>query len=242
MIMKNTEQIIKNDTYQNGLYLENNPTWHEEDSSWKAEKILNMLAGNNLKPKSIAEVGCGAGEILRCMAKENPKADFHGYEISRQAFEFCKKKEDKNLRFFHTDLLDKELKDKYDLLMAIDVFEHVEDYLGFLRRLGTKGEYKIFHIPLDLSIQAILRVSPIVHFSRGKYGHLHHFTKEIALLTLEKAGYEIVDYEYTSGSLELGNLPWKTRLLKIPRKLLFMINQDFAVRLLGGFSLLVLAR
>jgi hypothetical protein len=57
-----------------------------------------------------------------------------------------------------------------------------------------------------------------------------------------QAGYEIVDCRYTSGSLELGYLGWKTRLLKLPRKFLFAVNQDFAVRLLGGFSLIVLAR
>jgi 2-polyprenyl-3-methyl-5-hydroxy-6-metoxy-1,4-benzoquinol methylase len=55
-----------------------------------------------------------------------------------------------------------EEKDTYfDVVMAIDVFEHVEDYLGFIRRLRVKGEYKVFHIPLDLSVQTVLRVSPI---------------------------------------------------------------------------------
>lgn len=32
------------------------------------------------------------------------------------------------------------------------------------------------------------------------------------------------------------------RLLKLPRKLLFGINADLAVRILGGYSLLVLPR
>ena len=51
--------------YTNGYYLEKNPTWHVEDSSWKAKNIIKMMKRNNIVPKTICEVGCGAGEILR---------------------------------------------------------------------------------------------------------------------------------------------------------------------------------
>jgi hypothetical protein len=152
----------------------------------------------------------------------------------------CKKKGRQNLQFFLKDSLD-ERETSFDVVMAIDVFEHVEDYCGFLRNLRTKGKYKIFHIPLDLSVQAVLRSSPILR-GRASVGHIHYFTKETALATLKDTGYEVVDYFYTNGSLELPNLGWKTNLLKLPRRLLFSIHQDLTVRILGGFSLLVLAK
>ncbi|MBD2520487.1 hypothetical protein H6G93_37220 [Nostoc sp. FACHB-973] len=130
----------------------------------------------------------------------------------------------------------------YDLVMAIDVFEHVEDYFGFLRKLKEKGKYKLFHIPLDLSVQSVLRSSPILK-SRFKYGHIHYFTKETALASLKDMGYEVLDYLYTSVSLDLPNRNgWKNSLLNVPRKVLFSINQDLAARLLGRFSLLVLTK
>ncbi len=239
--MENFTQTDIASAYQNGTYLKNNPTWHEEDSQWKAEKILDLLNKNGLLPKTIAEIGCGAGGILQYIANSDNKIVCHGFEISSDVFELCQRKTQTNLLFFHEDLLNKDLNEQYDLLLAIDVFEHVEDYIGFLRKLRNLGRYKVFHIPLDLSVQAIFRVSPI-EYSRNKYGHLHHFTKEIALSALMQAGYEIIDCSYTSGSLELSYLGWKTRLLKLPRKILFAVNQDFAARLLGGFSLLVLAR
>ena len=129
----------------------------------------------------------------------------------------------------------------FDIVMAIDVFEHVEDYFGFLRKLREKAEYKIFHIPLDLSVQTVLRSSPIIK-GRKFVGHIHYFTKETALETLKDTGYEIIDYFYTGGSLELPNRGWKADLLKIPRKLAFSLDEDLAVRLLGGYSLMVLAK
>ena len=150
------------------------------------------------------------------------------------------KKSRDSLLFKLQDLL-KDNDDYFDILMAIDVFEHVEDYFLFLRKIREKAKYKIFHIPLDLSVQTVLRSSPIIK-SRKCVGHIHYFTKETALETLKDTGYEIVDYFYTSGSLELPNRGWKANLLKIPRKLAFSINKDFAVRLLGGYSLMVLAK
>lgn len=227
--------------YEDGTYLHNNPTWHEEDSPWKAKQIEKILRKNNVDPSTICEVGCGAGETLNCLANGySANVIFSGYEISPQAFEICKKKEKQNLHFLLTDLLD-EGDASFDVIMVIDVFEHVDDYLGFLRKVQAKGEYKVFHIPLDLSVQTVLRSSPILR-GRASVGHIHYFTKETALATLKDTGYEVVDYFYTNGSLELPNRGWKANLLKLPRKLLFSIHQDLTVRILGGFSLLVLAK
>lgn len=231
----------ENNVYKDGIYLENNPTWHEEDSPWKAQQIARILRVNKISPSTICDIGCGAGEILKCLTMEfGDNVMFSGYEISPQAFEICRKKETKNLKFYLTEMIF-EGESTFDVVMAIDVFEHVEDYFGFLRKLRTKGTYKIFHIPLDLSVQVVLRSSPILK-ARESVGHIHYFTKETALATLKDTGYKVVDYFYTSGSLELPNRGLKANLLKLPRRLFFSMHQDWAVRILGGFSLLVLAK
>lgn len=227
--------------YKDGTYIENNPTWHEEDAPWKARQIIKILRKHNIIPSTVCEVGCGAGEIINCLANEYADGVvFSGFDISPQAFEICRKKKKQNLQFFLKDLFEeKDL--MFDVAMAIDVFEHVEDYFGFLRKLKNRGTYKIFHIPLDLSVQTVLRSSPILK-GRSSFGHIQYFTKETALATLKDTGYEVVDYFYTGSSLELPNLGWKANLLKLPRRLFFSLHQDLAVRILGGFSLLVLAK
>ena len=125
--------------------------------------------------------------------------------------------------------------------MIVDVIEHIEDYFNFLRKVKEKADYKIFHVPLDLSILNLFRVSPIIE-KRKKVGHIHYFTKETVLETLRDTGYTIIDYFYTSGSIDLPNQSWKSKLLKVPRKILFFLNKDFAVRVLGGYSLMILAK
>lgn len=227
--------------YEDGTYLHANPSWHEEDSPWKAKQIAKMLRRNNIIPSTVSEIGCGSGEILNCLAAEyGDGVSFFGYDISPQAFEICRKKEKHNIHFFLEDMLN-EGDLAFDVVMAVDVLEHVEDYFGFLRKLRKKATYKIFHIPLDLSVQAVLRVSPILN-ARLSVGHVHYFTKETALATLKDTGYDLVDYFYTCGSLDLPNRGWKAELLKLPRRLSFSLHPDLAARVLGGFSLLVLTK
>lgn len=110
-----------------------------------------------------------------------------------------------------------------------------------MRKLRKKAQYKIFHIPLDISVSSVVRSKPIL-VARQKVGHLHYFTKETALATLSDNGYEIIDYFYTAGSINLNVKSIKTFLAKVPRLMLYNLNQDIAVRLLGGYSLLVLTK
>lgn len=232
---------IVNKIYSNGSYLKDNPTWHEEDSPWKAEQIAKILLRNNIHPASVCEIGCGAGEVLRSLkSRLNGDTKYSGYEISPQAFEICQQKKAENLEFHLKDLLADDGA-KFDVVMAIDVFEHIEDCFGFLRKLRPKGRYQVFHIPLDLSVQTVLRATPITN-ARESVGHIHYFTKETALAILNDTGYEVVDHFYTNGSLDLPHRGWKSSLLKLPRKILYSIQKDWCVRMLGGSSLLVLTR
>lgn len=225
--------------YTDGTYLRNNPEWHADDSAWKAGHIASLLRRHGIEPASVAEIGCGAGEILRALSLEFPQASFTGYDISPGAFRICSPKANDRLAFRLGSLLD--AADRYDLALAIDVFEHVEDCFSFLRQLRAKARHTVFHIPLELSALQVLRSRPLIE-ARRSVGHLHHFTKETALATLEDCGYTVLDCRYTSGRTDLGGLGWKSQLLKGPRKALFRVNPDLAARALGGYSLLVLAR
>lgn len=226
--------------YQTGEYVEKNPTYHVEDSAWKAAEVVKLIEKHGLAPQTVCEVGCGAGEILRQLQLSLPAdTKFFGYEISPQAFALCRERENERLRFVCADLLAGDTI-AFDLLLCLDVFEHVEDYFGFLRGLRGKARHKIFHIPLDLSVQWVWRSRPIMR-EREQAGHLHYFTKETALATLHDAGYEVVDWGYTAGAIA-NPRSVKAKLASWPRRMLSVVNQDLVVRVLGGYSLLVLAK
>lgn len=224
--------------YQDGTYLKNNQAWHAEDSSWKAKHITTILHNNNVNPRNICEVGCGAGEILKQLSGIYKNTDFVGYELSPQAFKLCKERESERIKYYLENIFEQNA--FYEVLLCIDVFEHVEDYMGFLKALKTKSTFKIFHIPLDVSVLAVLRLAMIS--ARQRVGHLHYFTRETALATLEDCGYEIVDSFYTTSFFDFPPKTLKAKVARWPRKIVFDMSPDLGVRLLGGCSLLVLAK
>ncbi|MGE5615398.1 MAG: class I SAM-dependent methyltransferase [Bacillota bacterium] len=225
--------------YTDGTYLRNNPAWHQDDSPWKARQIAKLLERNGVSPRSIAEVGCGAGEILRELSREYPQARCVGYEISPEAYEICRRKGSGTVSYKLGDIAEDST--TYDVAMAIDVFEHVEDYFAFLRRIRPCATHKVFHIPLELSVRNVIAGKPLLD-ARRSVGHIHHFSRETALAALHDTGYAILDEFYTSGRTELPNLSWRSKLLKWPRKAAYLVSADMAVRVLGGYSLMVLAK
>jgi hypothetical protein len=225
------------DLYSSGEYASKNPDWHLEHSPWKAAQVRKMLERHGIRPERLAEVGCGAGGILETLRNDlKPQPDCVGFEISPQAFELAKRREAEGLQFrLGSPALHEEA---YDVVLAMDVLEHVEDYLGFIRSLKTLGRWKILHIPLDLSVVSLAK--PIhLQMAREHVGHLHYFTSETALASVEQAGLSVKDWFYTSVELDQG-AHGRKRLHHL-RKLLFRWNPDLAVRWLGGFSVLVLA-
>lgn len=232
------------DIYKNGNYLSMNQTWHTEDSAWKAAKISACISETKLEFSSVAEIGCGAGEILRNLALDPhfQHASFTGFDISPQAIEMCKPDTGRNIRFECIDLLTKPIDVVYDVLLAIDVFEHIPDYIGFLEKCRTRATYKIYHIPLDMHVSAVVR--NIHAKSRYSIGHLHYFSASTAIATLKDTGHEILSTQYTNGAFGLFRQhPSLSRALaNIPRWLISRVSDEFAARLLGGYSLLVLTK
>lgn len=236
----------KKEIYQGEAYIENNPNWHIEDSPWKAEQILKLLKKNNLELNNFCEVGCGAGEILVQLEKEMaPSTKFEGYDISDKLANFWSERTVPNkIEFFNKDFFDDSK--TYDCLMMIDVVEHIPNDIEFLQKIKDRGEYKVFNIPLEISAVRALFPNKFVE-SREKYGHVNYYNPEVFLYILkEEAGFEIVDYYLAPGAIDLANTTTSisriSKLLRIPRIILSKFSPRFTARLLGGYSLFVLAK
>jgi SAM-dependent methyltransferase len=224
--------------FSDGGYLSANPSWHVEDAPWKAAQISALMRRHDLNPASLCDVGCGAGEIARLLALEWPQMSVTGFEPSPQAFALCQPKAGPRLAFVQADA--RADPRRFDTLICIDVFEHIEDCFGFVRALKDKARNKIFHIPLDLSVVSVLRETMMVR--RREVGHLHHFSKQTALALLADCGLEVVEAVLTRGFDGIPAPSWKARLARLPRRALCAVSPEWGHKLLGGCSLLVLAR
>jgi len=226
------------DTYVNGRYLQNNPSWHVEDSPSKAKNILKILKRNKLSPRSVCEIGCGAGETLRQLqGKMDRECIFTGYEISPQAYQLCQKKMNAKLTFKLKDIVS-EKGSRFDLILVLDVIEHLEDYFTFLRKIKSKSEYKIFQIPLEINLFHLIKNSYLTF--RDSVGHLHFFNDQMVFRILKESGYEIIDYFYTD-YLDFPHQPLLYKFLGLGRNLIFGLNKSWGAGL-GGYSLMVLVK
>jgi hypothetical protein len=223
--------------YSDGVYRTNNPDWHAADSGWKAERIAAILIRNTVEFTTCVEVGCGSGQILAHLANRMPGKRYSGYDVSPDAASLWPLPPPPTVTYRLEDFTASS--ETYDLLLLIDVFEHVEDYMGFLRKLAGRARWFVFHVPLEMHMSALLRDRQI--YARQKVGHLHYFSRATALATLEDTGFRIVDDQLTNLSQEtIEGQRALTRVANVARRGVQSVSQKLAAKILGGYSLLVL--
>ncbi|MEI6184208.1 MAG: class I SAM-dependent methyltransferase [Bacteroidota bacterium] len=229
---------MSSDIYNDNTYLNNNPDWHQEDSPFKVGKILQLLSRNNIPLKTICEIGCGSGEVVVQLAsKLNPSIQYTGVDISEAAIAIAKKKETNNIHFQQTDITQSNNNIPYDLLLVIDVIEHIENYFEFLEKINNKGKYTLFHIPLDMCLWSLFREKMLIE-SKERVGHIHNFTEDFIISILQDKGYKIIDKIYTEPLLKERKL--KRTIIHSIRHLLFSINKRFCTKTIGGYSVMIL--
>lgn len=241
-LLKPTMKNSSNDIYLNGEYFSNNPEWDAADAVWKVDIIYTLLQKNNIAAAQVIEVGCGAGNNLVELSKKDTRIEqLTGYDISPQAIELAKKNVSDRISYHNEEFLIKQTT-VADLIMIIDVLEHVDDFYGFLRKLKTKGRNFVFHIPLDLACRTIMKPHVLLQ-QRQTVGHIHFFTKEMVEWALKDTGYQMIDWVYTKPVVDTNKADSPKRWIKkILRNLSFAINKDWSVKKWGGYSIMILAK
>jgi SAM-dependent methyltransferase len=227
--------------YLNGEYMRNNPGWGEEDAGWKTEIIDKLLKKNGITFNNAVEVGCGSGKILLELAKRNPGVKhFSGYDISPQAIAIAKTITDDRIQFYNENFLET-VRQSSDLLLLIDVVEHMEDYYGFLSGIKQKAGKFVFHIPLDLSCRTLFKPHILLQ-QRDSVGHIQYFSREMVFWMLKDTGYTVLDWIYTKPLLDTTTqVSIKNKIKKMLRNFSFQLNKDLSATLWGGYSLMILA-
>jgi SAM-dependent methyltransferase len=226
--------------YTDGDYLRQNPGWSLEDAEWKAGMVAGLLKASKVQFNSATEIGCGAGGVIHCLQQHYPDAVFSGYDISPQAIALAKPFEQEKLHFYNEDFLQNETA-KEDLVLVIDVVEHVPDFYGFLTKLKEKGRQFVFHIPLDMSCRTLLKPH-VLQQQRQSVGHIHYFTKEQVWWALQDCGYTIRQWQYTKPRIDIDKPDsFKRAVKKVLRNFSFGISKNRSVKLWGGYSVLITA-
>ncbi len=226
-------------TYQDGSYAQKNPTFGDNNAEWKILNATRAIEDFKLPHRTIAEVGCGGGAILLGVAKAMKADSATGFEPMPEAYALAKSRETAQVNFLN-ETIGPETTGNFDLVLCFDVFEHIENYFGFLRDLSHMGSNFLFHIPLDMNAQMVARSEPIRRV-REQVGHIHYFSKDSAIASLSDCGYAVRGHFYTFGGDGTYYSPLHA-IMKLPRKLAFAACPHLAVQILGGYSLMAWAR
>jgi len=170
----------------------------------RVRRILPLL--KNIKFNKVLDIGCGIGVFSFEIAKRYRHAQVIGMDNNRETIEnanfIAQKNGLRNCKFIVGDILTMHLKEDFDLLICIDILEHIKNDQKAIERIYEsikKGTIGIIHVP-------------------GYYRRWFFFSKKINYDVkghikpgykledirnkLEKAGFTILEISYTYGLLE----------------------------------------
>lgn len=208
MNIKGVEEL-----YSTDRYIENYPSLHAQDSSWKVAKIIPMLDLfiNNHCDKdklNILDVGGGAGLILKSISSYiqecyGIKVNKFALDLSPGALRIQKENNPDIKGLFNEDIAHASVKDKeMDLVLMIDVIEHLSKPSQALRELRRISHFIIFKVPLEdciyLNIRNFLSRGKLRKQSIETRGHINIYDLNKIKKQVEGNVGAILQYCYTN--------------------------------------------
>lgn len=172
------------------------------------------------KVKKVLDAGSGIGIYTFWLSKKFNKSVVDGWEIDKNKLSFSKgfAKELKieNTNFTYDDVTKPSFKNrnKYDLIVNIDVLEHIDDYKDVLKsfhRLLAKDGYLFIHTPQKNQKRIFKSLENWNHES-----HVHEgFTPEELRETMVDLGFGNIWVRETFGFF--GKLAWELNHMILPK-------------------------
>jgi SAM-dependent methyltransferase len=219
-------------------YAELNPGWHVEDAEDKTTAVLKSMQRASLRPRSICDVGCGAGDVLARLHRTLRTERAVGYDISQRAVELASRHAADGLRFV-AGRVEPDVQ-PFDVMLLLDVVEHVPDPVSFLISLRHVAPHAIMNIPLELSVLKVLSPNSLAR-GRRALGHVHYFNESVVYELLCEADYSITDVWFSPPGTGRVVRDRRRRALRVAQRAATRIGPRIAARTIGGSSLMVVA-
>jgi SAM-dependent methyltransferase len=229
--------------YQN-KYLQLHKDLHEADVDSKVGAIANILPKDG-KIHSILDVGCGSGKILIQLSQLLGTDKNTGIDISQKIIEVAKSNDpDGIISWLATDVFSPTLS-KHDVVLAVDIVEHVQDDHSFLKRISQLGDFVVIKVPIEVNIvNRFIKslsngiIDPCLN-TEVRYGHIHHYSVEGFLSLLDGSSLRVIKVAYM-------HLPKRSRIfweiLRVIFMPLWLMSRKYYVKCNGGFLVVLLGK
>lgn len=186
----NNALSTKEDIFNEQTYIEHNPTLGYEDVAYKfsyIQKLLDELKFNH-EEISILDVGGGGGflgkVIVEYLMSKGYKVKFYALDVSLKMLEVQKSNNPYITDVFNCYLDELKMDVPFDLLLMIDVIEHIPDKDAASRKIQQICNYALYNIPTEVNVMALLKniymKNNYYKMQRDSLGHLHFFTYKTA--------------------------------------------------------------
>ena len=180
--------------------------------SWHIRRELKKLNREGFSPGQITDAGSGFGQYVYYLSKLYPDAMITGLDIKQEQVDDCNHffasiKGPKKVSFEYADLTKLDEKEAWDLVLSVDVMEHIEDDRAVFRHLyvGLRpGGILLISTPSDQGGSDVHHEhdeSFIDEHVRDGYG-----VEEIEE-KLKEAGFSDIQIKYSYGAP--GKISWK---------------------------------
>jgi SAM-dependent methyltransferase len=219
-------------------YASNNPQWHLEDAEDKVRDVLSSVARTQLTIRSMCDIGCGVGEVLAQLHRRLLTERAVGYDVSHYAIELAKQREAPGLTFRAADASSDS--ETFDVMLLLDVLEHVPDPVEFLKSVRHKAPTAIINLPLELSLLKVLSADSLAR-GRRALGHVHYFNEKLAFEMIGEAGFELRDSWFSPPGTGRSVGDVKRRALRSAQRMATRLSPSVTARTIGGSSLMMVA-
>lgn len=145
--------------------------------------ILNYLKGRETKIRNFLEIGVGGGDLIKDL--EQISVTGEGIDISSEAINEIKKLHSNKIKIYQKNFFDMEEENKYDLIIGLELIEHLPDDLRALKKINELLKNKgliIISVPAHKKKWSILDVWA---------GHYRRYEKRNLIEKLEKQNFKI---------------------------------------------------
>jgi SAM-dependent methyltransferase len=181
--------------------------------------VLCATLGSLLRDDArLAEIGCGSG-LVQSQFEDRLGISVDGFDLNAEVLERNVSRTGR-LACYDVHERNEELQDRYDVVLLLDVIEHVQEDTRFLADsafLAKPGGHLVVNVPASPRLYSRYDVAA---------GHLRRYTPRSLLEVGEKAGLELASWTYWGFPL----LP-----LAVARKL-FMLSVDDEQVIRAGFE------
>jgi len=199
--------------------------------AWHVKRELRIFRKNNTGNLNVLDAGAGYGQYTFFMSGLSAAWNIKAVDVKQEQVDDCNRffkkiKRNNRVEFVMADLVEFIEKEKYSLILSVDVMEHIKDdenVFGNFHKSLKPGGLLLISTPSDKGGSDVFHHhgdSFIEEHVRNGYG-----INEIKL-KLEKAGFRNISTRYTYG--KPGQLSWKLSM-KYPILLLNLSKIFFII-------------